>query len=130
MKRFNRTDRLSEEILREVSTALREDLKDPGIAGIVSVVKVTLSKDLRHANIFVSVYGDDDKRKKTLEALIRGAGFLRSLIGKRMRIRSSPELSFTLDNSIEHSVRIGKLLNKIMPNDADVVTNKEDDIGS
>ena len=130
MKRFNRTDRLSEEISREVSTALREDLKDPGIAGIVSVVKVTLSKDLRHANIFVSVYGDDDKRKKTLEALIRGAGFLRSLIGKRMRIRSSPELSFTLDNSIEHSVRIGKLLNKIMPNDADVVTNKEDDIGS
>lgn len=116
MKRFHRADRVSEEILKEISNIIRNDMKDPRL-GFVSVMRVELSRDLRHANVYVSVMGSDDEKKKTMDALAHGAGFIRVLLGQRLKLRASPEVVFHLDDSIERSVRISSILKQVLPED-------------
>jgi len=113
-KRFYRSDRVSEEILKEVSAILQKDMKDPRL-GFVSVTRVETARDLRHANILVSVFGSEEEKSKSLVALKRGAGFIRGLLAKRMRLRFTPELDFKLDDSIERGARINKLLSDALP---------------
>ena len=112
MKRFHRSDRVGEETLRELAQILQHEMKDPRI-GFVSVTRVEMAQDLRHANVFVSVFGKDEEKKKTMDALKSGAGFIRTLLGKRMRLRTTPELTFRLDDSMEHGARIQELLRKV-----------------
>ncbi len=115
MKRFHRSERVSEELLREISNIIHTEMKDPRISGMISLTRVETSKDLRHATVFVSVYGDDKSKPGTMEALRHGAGFIRSLVGKRMRIRMSPEIDFRLDDSIERGSRISSILREVLP---------------
>ncbi len=110
MKRFHRSDRLSEELIKELSSIIQKDIKDPRIGSFVSVVKLRLSKDLKNATVYISVYGSDDEKTGTMAALVSGAGFIRNLIGKRMRIRAVPTFFFQLDDSIEYSSKIQKIL--------------------
>ena len=111
MKRFERTERVSEEIKRELSQIIQRELKDPRLAvGMVSVTRVELTRDLKNANIYISVFGADEKIDDIMAALVHSAGFMRSQIGKRMRIRTTPELFFKLDDSIEYAARIHKIL--------------------
>lgn len=116
MKRFHRSDRVSEEIMKEVSAIIRNDMKDPRL-GFVSVMRVALSRDLKHATVYFSVYGSDDEKKNTHTALTCGAGFVRSLLAKRLKLRYTPEVIFRLDNSIERGIRINSLLRKVLPED-------------
>lgn len=115
MRRFARADRLSEEIKGEIAAIIRDDVKDPRVAPIVSITRVELSRDLRNANVLVSVFGPDEQKEATIAALRSAAGFIRSLIGRRLRVRAAPELNFKLDRSIEHLSRIGELLKDINP---------------
>jgi len=115
MRRFARADRLSEEIKGEIAAILRADLKDPRVAEFVSVMRVELSRDLRNANVLVSVFGPDEEKEATIAALRGAAGFIRSLIGRRLRVRMAPELNFKLDRSIERLSRIDELLKDINP---------------
>lgn len=115
MKRFSRTDRVSGELVKELSHIIQQEMKDPRL-GFVSITRVELAKDLRHANAFVSVMGSDSEKEGTLKALSSGAGFIRSLISKRMKMRVIPDFTFKLDDSIEYSARIQELLRKALPN--------------
>lgn len=114
MRRFRRSDRVAGELLHEVSSIIRNDMKDPRVGGFVSLTKVALNNDLKRANIYVSVYGPEADKNSTMEALRSGAGFVRSLIGKRMRIRFAPEINFVLDDSIEYSARINEKLKEVL----------------
>ncbi len=114
MKRFHRSDRVSEEILKEVSNILQKDMKDPRL-GFVSVTRVEAARDLRHANVLISVLGSAEEKSKSLIALKRGTGFIRGLLGKRLRLRFAPELDFRLDDSIERGARIHKILSDALP---------------
>ena len=114
MRRFRRSDRVSGELLHEVSSIIRNDMKDPRLGDFVSLTKVALNNDLKRANIYVSVYGSEEDKNRTMEALRSGAGFVRSLIGKRMRIRFAPEINFILDDSIEYSARINEKLKEVL----------------
>ena len=109
MNSFQRIDRISEEVRREVDAIIREELGDPRIGGTFSVTRAEVTGDLRYAKIYVSVL-EDDRRDDLLEALKSAKGFIRRSLGKRMIIRYSPELIFISDKNIEYGVHIAKVL--------------------
>lgn len=109
---MDRTDRISEEIKKELSELIRNHIKDPGLPEFVSVTAVRVTKDLRYAKAYVSVLGDVDKKKDALAALTRAAGFIRHEIGQRINIRFTPEFSFHLDDSIEKGMYLSKLIDE------------------
>ena len=109
MKEFQRIDRISEEVRRELDAIIREELNDPRIDGTWSITRAEVTGDLRYAKIYVSVL-EDDKREKLLEALKNAKGYLRRALGKKMIIRSAPELLFVSDKNIEYGVHIAQVL--------------------
>ena len=108
-----RSDRVAEAIREEVATFLAEDAKDPRITGLVTVTGVEVTRDLRHAKVFVSVMGTDTERASTFEGLASVAGHLRSRVGRALRLRLAPEIAFRADESIAHAARIEDLLAQI-----------------
>ena len=106
----NRIGRINEELLRELSYLL-PTLKDPRLqGGMVSVVRVDATPDLRYAKVFVSVLGSDQQRRDARKALRSAAGFLRRELGRKVQLRYTPELQFELDSSMENGARILSLL--------------------
>lgn len=109
---FKRTDRISEEIKKELSSVIR-DLKDPRIPMMTSVVNVDVTNDLRYAKAYISVMGTDEEKKDAIKGLKAAAGFIRREIGGRIKLRCVPEFSFVEDSTIEYGAHINKLLNDI-----------------
>jgi len=108
-----RPDRVAEAIREQVATFLNEGAKDPRIRGFVTVTAVEMTRDLRHANVFVSVMGEDDATKATFEGLASVASHLRSMLGKSLRLRNAPEIHFKADESIARASRIEQLLAQV-----------------
>jgi len=113
---FSRNERVAEEIKRVASEIINNDLKDPRIEGLVTVTKVDVTKDLRHATIFISFYGDKAKKETTYKVIQNAKGFIRYELANRLRIKFIPEISFKLDDSIEYGIRINKLLEELKLN--------------
>ncbi len=117
-----RPDRVAEAIREEVATFLATDVKDPRIAELVTVTGAEVTRDLRHATVFVSVMGTDTERAATFEGLASAAAHLRSRVGRALRLRLAPEISFRPDESVARASRIEDLLAQIRdgkPADAD-----------
>lgn len=113
MGAYNRIDRISEEVKKELSFVIR-DLKDPRLnTNMVSVVNVAVTKDLRFAKAYISVLGDDAAKKGAIDALKGAAGFIRKEIGHRIDLRYTPEFSFVLDDSIEYGSHINEVLKNL-----------------
>lgn len=110
MKRW-RPESVGGMIQQAVSEVIR-GMKDPRI-GFVTVTGVDMSEDLRHAKVYVSVLGPEGTRKGTLDALEHGSAYIRREVGRRIQIRHTPELLFRYDHSIEHGVKIDKILNEL-----------------
>lgn len=106
---YQRIDRIAEEVRHEIDRAIREDLSDPRIQGTYSITRTEITRDLRFAKVYVSVY-EEDKRAPLLEALKSASGFLRKRLGKNVLIRYAPQLIFVEDNNIEYGVHIAKIL--------------------
>ena len=106
-----RTNRLAEEIREEVARIIGSGLKDPRI-GFVTVIRVDLSPDLRMARVFVGVLGDEAQRNKTMTGLGQAAGFIRRELGRRIRVRHTPELLFKYDTGLDATDRVARLLNE------------------
>ena len=109
MKEFQRIDRISEEVRREVDAIIRGELNDPRIDGTWSITRADVTGDLRFAKIYVSVL-EEEKREPLMEALKNAKGYIRRALGKKMIIRYSPELIFISDKNIEYGVHIAKVL--------------------
>ena len=107
-----RVERVSDLIKQQVSNIIRNDLKDPRV-GFITVTSVDLSRDLRHAKVFISVMGSDEDRSKSMEGLGRATGFIRSRLGNKIRIRHIPELIFRHDDSYEYAARIAVVMKQI-----------------
>ena len=105
-----RADRVAEAIREEIATFLAEDAKDPRITRFVTVTGAEVTRDLRHAKVFVSVMGTDAERAATFEGLASVAGHLRSRVGRALRLRLAPEIEFRPDESIARAARIESLL--------------------
>src|SRR5213596_3413186 len=108
-----RPDRVAEAIRVEVATFLSQDVKDPRIVGLVTVTGVDVSRDLRVATVFVSIYGSEAERAATADGLASVAGHLRARIGRALRLRLAPEIVFKPDESIERAARIETLLSQL-----------------
>ncbi|MCF6463294.1 30S ribosome-binding factor RbfA [Clostridium sp. Cult1] len=114
-----RINRISEEIRKVVSELITREIKDPRVNLMTSVTKVQVTNDLSYANIYVSVLGDKEVKEDTLKGLKSAKGFIRKEIGNRIDLRHAPEPVFHLDESIEHSLYISKLIEKVNREDGD-----------
>ncbi len=110
---YPREKRLAEEIKKIVSSIIRNELRDPRVSPMTSIVEVDLTGDLRHVNIYVSILGDNEEKEETMEGLTRASGFIRREIGKRIKARYTPEVTFKLDNSIERGVYMYNVITKV-----------------
>lgn len=108
----NRVGRVSEQIKKELSQIIQMELKDPRI-GFITVTGVETTSDLSQAKVYLSVLGSEEQKDESLKALARGTGFLRTELGKRMKLRHTPELLFKFDSSIEYGSKIEKMLGEI-----------------
>ncbi|MCL6637400.1 MAG: 30S ribosome-binding factor RbfA [Alicyclobacillus sp.] len=107
-----RTQRVAEQMKKEIAALLRTEVKDPRL-GFATVTRVELANDLQHAKVFVSVLGDDQAKKQTLDVLSRTAGYLRGEISRRLHMRLAPELVFKLDESGAYSAHIEAVLKQL-----------------
>ncbi len=109
---YQRIDRISEQVRREVDCIIREDLSDPRIQGTYSVTRADVTRDLRYAKIYVSIL-EEENRKPMMAALKKAAGFVRHQLGEQMIIRYAPEILFELDNNIEYGIHIASVLKQV-----------------
>jgi ribosome-binding factor A len=108
-----RPDRVAEAIREEVATFLAEGVKDPRITGLVTVTGVDVTRDLRHAHVYVSIMGSEEEKRVTQEGLASLAGHLRSRLGRVLRLRVAPEIDFRDDPSVARAARIETLLARL-----------------
>jgi ribosome-binding factor A len=114
MANDRRVSRVAEAIRREVSQMILSDIKDDRVgAGMVSVTAVDVAGDLQHTKIFVSIYGSDEARAETMEGLKSVTGYVRSELGKRVRLRRTPTVLFVEDKSFDRATHVISLINKL-----------------
>jgi ribosome-binding factor A len=114
MATSRRVERVAELIKREISQLLLSGIKDERVGqGLVSVTEVEVSKDLQHAQVYVSIYGPPEVRAQTMAGLVSATGYVRSVLGQRVRLRRTPEVVFREDRSLERGSRVIALLNQI-----------------
>lgn len=112
----------------EVSDILLHEMKDPRL-GFASITEVEMSPDLRYARLYVSVFGPEEEKTATIEALSGASGYIRRLLAPRIHIRHIPELTFQIDRSMEHAEEINRTLNEIKEersSDPDVNSQSEE----
>lgn len=119
-----RSNRVGEQMKKELSEIISRKLKDPRI-GFVTVTDVAVTGDLQQATVYISVFGDSDQKEKTLKGLETAKGFMRSEIGQRIRLRKTPELFFEFDESIEYGHKIENLISKIHAEEKSAEQDKE-----
>jgi ribosome-binding factor A len=118
MKEYSRTERVADQIQRELGTFIQREVKDPRLA-FCTITGVKVSSDLQVATVYVSfLNGDDDKTiSEGLTGLSRAAGFLRMHLGKVMRLRKVPELRFKHDTSILYGQKMNRLIDEALQQD-------------
>jgi ribosome-binding factor A len=114
----NRTERVSEEIKKEVSDIIRNAVRDPRLPDMLSVLKVDVSRDFSHAKVFYSTLAPEGGEKSVDAALRGAAGFIRRELGARLKLRRTPELHFVADHSIERVIGMNRLISETIRNDA------------
>ena len=108
----NRMNKIDEELKKEISTIISTELKNPHLTGLISVTKVKTTPDLRFARVYVSMINEKSK-KENLTILKQSSGYIRSAIAKRVNLRTTPELIFEFDESMEYGSRIDEILKNI-----------------
>ena len=107
-----RPERVASEMREHISRIINEEIKDPRI-GFVTVTKVEIAPDLRNAKIFFSSLGGKEEKEQAAEGLNSASGYIRKLLGERMRFKFMPELLFRLDESTEYIIHLNEIFDKI-----------------
>ena len=120
-KEFSRGQRVAQEMQKEIAIILQREIKDPRLGMMVTVSGVEVSRDLAYAKVFVTFLNDQDEEavKNGLKALKEASGYIRILLGKAMRLRIVPELTFFYDNSLIEGMRMSNLVSNVIRNDAE-----------
>ncbi len=105
--------RINSEVRKELGELIRNEIKDPRVSALTSVTEVEVAPDLKTAKVYISVLGDEEKQKSTLEGLKSAMPFLRSKLAKIINLRNTPELRFLLDTSIEYGAKMSELIDKV-----------------
>lgn len=119
--------KINREFQRELSTLISLEVKDPRISPMTSVVSVDVAPDLKTSKIYISVLGDAEAQKNTLQGLRSAAPFLRSQLAHTLNLRNTPELTFVVDQSIEYGVTMSHMIDTVIEQDeANYVPDAED----
>lgn len=121
---YKRADRVASQIMSELGIMLLQELRDPDF-GFMTITKVKVTDDLRHAKIYYSVLGDESVQKTAHAALQKAKGFIRSEIGHRMQLRYVPELAFYYDDTVAYADHINQIINKIHKQDESAKPDQE-----
>ena len=105
--------RINQEVLRELSSIIRGEIKDPRINPMTSVVEVIVAPDLKTCKAYISVLGDEESQKDTLEGLRSAEGYIRRQLAKTINLRNTPEIKFILDQSMEYGVNMSHHIDEI-----------------
>ena len=108
-----RTDRISQEIKKEISLILQSEIKDPRLTAMPGVIGVRVTNDMSYADVYVSLYGDKESIAESLEAIKSASGYIRHLLATRIKLWHVPELRFKCDDYIEEGFRINSILDSI-----------------
>ena len=109
----DRTSVIASEFKRVLSDVIKSEIKDPRVSEMASVTHVELSRDLKYAKAYISVYDSDKLKKSTIETLQHAEHYIKNEVGARMRMRRLPQITFLLDTSIEYSSKISEMLKKV-----------------
>lgn len=116
-REFTRSERVAAQLHREVAQIIQREVKNPDV-GFVSVSEVNVTRDISLARVYVTVF-DSEGAAKTIKALNKAAGFIRTRVGNKMRMRHVPEIRFLHDASVETGARVDELIAKALRQDAD-----------
>jgi ribosome-binding factor A len=108
--------RINNEVMRELSNIIRGEIKDPRINPMTSVVSVEVTPDLKQCKAYISVLGDEESQKSTLEGLHSAEGFIRKELARTINLRNTPEIIFIMDQSIEYGVNMSHLIDEVNQN--------------
>ena len=108
-----RPNRIGEEIKKELVLLIRNGIKDPRVDSLISITDVEVTRDLSYATVYISRYGSETERNDALEGMKAAAGFMRSELSKRLKLRTVPELIFKLDDSLQYGAKIETILQQI-----------------
>ena len=122
----SRPDRLGDQVRAELCALLQRSVRDPAVR-LVTLTHVRMSRDLQHARIYYTTLGDATNRRETARGLRRAAPFLRGQLGRRIRVRRVPELTFVYDESIERESRIAQVLEELRVDTASPPPDNSDD---
>ncbi|MBQ1923362.1 MAG: 30S ribosome-binding factor RbfA [Lachnospiraceae bacterium] len=109
--------RINDEVMKALSEIIRGDLKDPRISPLTSVVAVNVAPDLKTCKAWISVYGDADAGRRTMEGIRSASGFIRGELARRVNLRNTPELTFLFDDSIAYGVAMSKKIDEVAEKD-------------
>lgn len=106
----NRLQRINDEIKKEAANIIRMELNDPRIGAMTTVLKADTTNDLKYCKLYISIFGKDDEKEAVMEGLKNASGYIRKLLAKRINLRNTPELKFVIDDSLDYSEKIDKLI--------------------
>ncbi len=110
--------RINGEVLKELSSIIRGEIKDPRIHPMTSVMAVEVAPDLKTCKAYISVLGNDEAKKATITGLKSAGGYIRRQLAKNLNLRNTPEIRFILDESIEYGVNMSKMIDEVTRKDA------------
>lgn len=108
--------RLEQDVKVALSNIIAYDVKEPSVAGLISVTDVKITPDQKYAKVYVSVFGKQNK-EKVIEALKKATGFIKTELGRKVRMRNIPSLQFELDDSIEYGAYMDKVIDEVIKKD-------------
>lgn len=128
MREFKRTDRVADQLQQELAVLIQREVKDPRL-GMITVSGVTVSRDLGYADVYITLLGDNEagRIKENLAVLKRAAGFLRSQIARRIKLRHVPELRFHYDESVVRGQRLSSLIEEAVARDRSRDSDDDDE---
>lgn len=110
--------RINMEVQRELSEIIRGGIKDPRIHPMTSVIAVEVTPDLKYCKAYISVLGNEDAGKATIEGLKSAEGYVRRELARRVNLRNTPQIKFILDQSIEYGVNMSRLIDEVTARDS------------
>lgn len=113
---MQRHERLEQDTKIALSDIIMNEVKEPSVTGIISVTDVSITPDQKYAKVYISVYGKGSK-KKVIEALNKAKGFIKRELGKRVRMRNMPDITFELDDSMEYGEHMDRVIKEVIEKD-------------
>ncbi len=120
-----KSSRVNAAVRRELSNIIQNEIKDPRIHPMTTVVDAEVTADLKYCKVFISVMADERSRQETMEGLKKAAPFIRHMLAETVNLRNTPELKFIADDSIEQAIRMRRLIDDVSGHDEEIRKRRE-----